>query len=209
MKAGLLVYRMYIALLRKTLSEHLQEFNYPDFRLVKEECCADEGNTYQVCSNEFFELASILKEENGLFEAYSLEEALILLQEPYELVLQIRDMFFTSFSFQFLSYVNFIFTKNFICYSDFYIIVRGWTFERNYPVKDRKCFYQDLEIVFTKILKSFSTYGLKNSLPNQDLANGQLRAGFDARKTSHMNINSRSDMKYIIFNTGMHGVLDW
>ena len=57
--------------------------------------------------------------------------------------------------------------------------------------------------------KSFSIYVLKNSLPNQDLANGQLRAGFDARKISHMNINSRSDMKYIIFNTGMHGVLDW
>ena len=46
MKAGLLVNRMYIALLRKTLSEHLHEFNYHYFRLVKEECCADEGNTY-------------------------------------------------------------------------------------------------------------------------------------------------------------------
>ena len=148
-------------------------------------------------------------EENSLFEAYSLEEALLLLQELYQHILKIWDIFFTSFSFQFLSYVNFIFTKIFICYSDFYFIVRGWTFERNYPVKDRKCFYQDLEIVFTKILKSFSTYGLKNSLPNQDLANGQLRAGFDAQKISHMNINFRSDMKYIIFNTGMHGVLDW
>ena len=76
-------------LLRKLLSEYLHEFNYDDFRLVKEECCADEGNTYWVCSNEFFEPASILTEENGLFEAYSQEEALILLQELYQLILQI------------------------------------------------------------------------------------------------------------------------
>ena len=155
MKAGLLVNRMYIALLRKTLSEHLHEFNYHYFRLVKEECCADEGNTYQVCSNEFFELASTLAEENGLFEEFSLEEALLLLQELYERILKIGNIFFTFFSFQFLSYVNFIFTKIFICYSDFYFIVRGWTIERNYPVKDRKCFYQDLENVFTKIFKKF------------------------------------------------------
>ena len=66
-------------LLRKLLSEYLHEFNYDDFRLVKEECCADEGNTYWVCSNEFFELASVLTEENNLFEAYSPEEALFLL----------------------------------------------------------------------------------------------------------------------------------
>ena len=89
MKAGLLVDWIYITLLRKILSEYLHEFNDDYFQLVKEECCADEGSTYQVCSNEFFELASILTEENGLFEAYSLEEALLLLQEPYELVLQI------------------------------------------------------------------------------------------------------------------------
>ena len=56
---------------------------------MKEECCADEGNTYWVCSNEFFELAFILKEENSLFEAYSPEEALLLLQELYQLILQI------------------------------------------------------------------------------------------------------------------------
>ena len=49
-------------------------------------------------------------EEKNLFEAYSLEEALILLQELYQLVLQFWDTFFTSFSFQFISYVNFIFT---------------------------------------------------------------------------------------------------
>ena len=89
MKAGLLVDRMYITLLRKILSEYLHEFNYDDFLLVKEECCADEGNTYWVCSNEFFELAFILKEENSLFEAYSPEEALLLLQELYQLILQI------------------------------------------------------------------------------------------------------------------------
>ena len=79
MKAGLLVDRIYITLLRKMLSEYLHEFNYDDFRLLKEECCADGGNTYWVCSNEFFELASILMEENSLFEAYSPEEALVLL----------------------------------------------------------------------------------------------------------------------------------
>ena len=97
-------------MLRKILSEYLHEFNYDDFHLVKEECCADEGNTYWVCSSAFFELASILMEENNLFEAYSSEEALLLLQELFQLVLQICDIFFTSFSFQFVSYVNFIFT---------------------------------------------------------------------------------------------------
>ena len=56
---------------------------------MKEQCCADEGNTYWVCSSEFFELASILTEENSLFEAYSPEEALFLLQELYQLILQI------------------------------------------------------------------------------------------------------------------------
>ena len=144
MKAGLLVDRIYITLLRKIFNEHLHEFNYDDFRLVKEQCCADEGNTYWVCSSEFFELASILTEENSLFEAYSPEEALFLLQELYQLILQIWDIFFTSFSFQFVSYVNFIFTEIFICYSNFYFIVRRWTVKRNYPVKGRN--------VFTKIL---------------------------------------------------------
>ena len=89
MKAGLLVDRIYITLLRKIFNEHLHEFNYDDFRLVKEQCCADEGNTYWVCSSEFFELASILTEENSLFEAYSPEETLFLLQELYQLILQI------------------------------------------------------------------------------------------------------------------------
>ena len=78
-----------ITLLRKIFSEYLHEFNYDDFLLVKEKCCADEGNTYWVCYNEFFELASILTEENGLFEAYSSKEALLLLQELYHLILQI------------------------------------------------------------------------------------------------------------------------
>ena len=196
-------------MLRKILSEYLHEFNYDDFHLVKEECCADEGNTYWVCSSAFFELASILMEENNLFEAYSSEEALLLLQELYQLVLQIWDIFFTSFSFQFVSYVNFIFTEIFICYSDFYVIDRSCTIERNYPAKGRKCFYQDLakpQIWFWSG-KLFSTYGLKKSLPNQDLANGQLRPGFDSRKISHMNIHSRSDLKYIIFNTSTQSVL--
>ena len=161
------------------------------------------------CSNEFFELASILTEENSLFEACSPEEALLLLQELYQLILQIWDIFFTSFSFQFVSYVNFIFTEIFISYSDFYFIVRGWSIERNYPVKSRKYFYQDLAKLKRWFWSGerFSIYGLKNSLPNQDLANGQLRAGFDSRKISHMNIHFQSDLKYIIFNTGTRSVL--
>ena len=177
---------------------------------MKEECCADEGNTYWVCSNEFFELAFILKEENSLFEAYSPEEALLLLQELRQLILQIWDIFFKSFSFQFVSHVNFIFTEIFICYSDFYVIVRGWTIERNYPVKGRKCFYEDLATlqIWFWSGKRFSTYGLKNSLPNQDLANGLLRAAFDSRKISHVNIHFRSNLKYIIFNTGTQSILD-
>ena len=161
------------------------------------------------CSNEFFELAFILTEENSLFEACSPEEALLLLQELYQLILQIWDIFFTSFSFQFVSYVNLIFTEMFISYIDFYFIVRGWSIERNYPDKGRKCFYQDLaklQIWFWSG-ERFSIYGLKNSLPNQDLANGQLRAGFDSRKISHMNIHFQSDLKYIIFNTGTRSVL--
>ena len=51
MKAGLLVDWIYITLLTKIFNEYLHEFNYDDFRLVKEECCADEVNTYLVCSN--------------------------------------------------------------------------------------------------------------------------------------------------------------
>ena len=199
MKAGLLVNRIYITLLRKILSEYLHEFNYDDFRLVKEECCADDRNTYWVCSNRFFELAFILTKENSLFEACSPEEGLLLLQELYQLILQIWDIFFTSFSFQSVSYVNFIFTEIFICYSDFYFIVRDWTIERNYSVKGRKCFYQDLATlqIWFWSGKRFSTYGSKNSLPNQDLANSQLRAGFDSRKISNINMHSRWDLKYI------------
>ena len=55
MKAGLLLNRIWAY--------------YDDFRLVKEECCADERNTYSVCSNEFLEIGFIWTEENGLFEA--------------------------------------------------------------------------------------------------------------------------------------------
>ena len=70
-------------------SEYLLKFNHDDLRLVKEECCSDERNTFWVCSNEFFELAAIVMEENGLFEANSPEEALLLFQELYQLILQI------------------------------------------------------------------------------------------------------------------------
>ena len=55
---------------------------------MKEESCADERNIYWVYSNEFFELASTLMEENGLFEAISPEETLLLFQELYRLILE-------------------------------------------------------------------------------------------------------------------------
>ena len=32
--------------IKENFSEYLHEFNYDNFRLVKEECCADERNTY-------------------------------------------------------------------------------------------------------------------------------------------------------------------
>ena len=99
MTAGLLVDRIYITLLSKIFNKYLHEFNYDDFRLVKEKCCTDEGNTYWICSKECFELASILTEENSLFEAYSLEEALLLSQELYQLILQIWDIFLRPFVF--------------------------------------------------------------------------------------------------------------
>ena len=59
-------------------SEYVFEFNHDGSRLLKEECCTDERNTFWICSNEFFELAAIVMEENGLFEASSSEEALLL-----------------------------------------------------------------------------------------------------------------------------------
>ena len=141
----------------------------------------------------FFNLLLFYFYSYSLFEAYSPEEALLLFQVLCQLILQIWDIFFTSFSFQFVSYVNFIFTEIFICYSDFYFIVRDWTIERNYSVKGRKCFYQDLATlqIWFWSGKRFSTYGSKNSLPNQDLANSQLRAGFDSRKISNINMHSR------------------
>ena len=74
---------------KENSSEYLYEFNYGDFRIVKKECCEDERNTYWVCSNEFFELASILTEENDLFEPNSPEESLLLLQELYQIILHI------------------------------------------------------------------------------------------------------------------------
>ena len=134
-------------LLRKLLSEYLHEFNYDDFRLVKEECCADEGNTYWVCSDKCFELGSILTGENGLFEAYSPEERYSCCKNIINLSYKSETYFFTSFFFQFVAYVNFIFTELFACYIDFYFIVRSFTIERNYPVKGRKCFYQDLALL--------------------------------------------------------------
>ena len=82
----------------------------------------------------------------------------------YQLISQVRDIFFTSFYFHFVSYVNFIFTEILICYSDFYFIVRSSTIEENYPVKGRKYFYQYLAMlqIWFWSEKRFSTYGLKN-----------------------------------------------
>ena len=72
------------------------------------------------------------------------------------------------------------------------------------------------ENVFTEILlcskygfdQEKASYGLKNFRPNEYFAYSQLRAGFDAQIISHMNIHSRSHLKFIIFNTGTQGVLD-
>ena len=41
--------------LKESLAE-INKFNYDDFRLVKKECCADERNTFSVCSNDFLNL---------------------------------------------------------------------------------------------------------------------------------------------------------
>ena len=87
MKVDLLVGRIYFT--GESSSEYLLEFNHDDLHLVKEECCTDERNTFWVCSNEFFELAAIAMEENGLFKVNSPEEALLLFQELYQLILQI------------------------------------------------------------------------------------------------------------------------
>ena len=73
----------------ESFSEYLLEFNHNDLRLVKEECCTGERNTFWVCSNEFFELAAIVMEENGLFEANTSGKSLLLFQELYQLIFQI------------------------------------------------------------------------------------------------------------------------
>ena len=59
------------------------------------------------------------------------------------------------------------------------------------------------------IKKAFKyIYGLKVSLPNQDLAYSKLRTRFVTQIISHMNIHSRSNLKFINFNTGKQSVLD-
>ena len=102
-------------------SEYLFEFNHDDWRLLKEKCCTDERNTFWVCSNEFFELAAIVMEENGLFEANSLEEALLLFQELYQLICKsetfsIRNIHLFPFS---------SFFHSLHCYIEHKFIVRG------------------------------------------------------------------------------------
>ena len=79
---------------KENSSEYLHEFSYDYFSLVKEECCADEKNTYWACYNDFFELASILTEESILYEANSPEEAFLLFQDLYQLILLIWDISF-------------------------------------------------------------------------------------------------------------------
>ena len=74
--------------IKESSIEYLHEFNYGDKRLVKEERCADERNTYWVCSIECFELVSILTQENSLFEENSPEKTLVLLQKLCQLTLQ-------------------------------------------------------------------------------------------------------------------------
>ena len=66
MKADLLIDGIYITLLNKILV-----------------------SIYMSLMNIFFELASILTQENGLYESNSPEEALLLLQKLYQLILQI------------------------------------------------------------------------------------------------------------------------
>ena len=63
-------------------------------------------------------------------------------------------------------------------------------------VQLRKTILSRTENVLTKIL------------PNQDLTHSQLRAGFGPQIISHMNIHSRLNLKFIIFNTGTQNVLD-
>ena len=75
--------------LHENTDEYLLHFDQDDLALVKNECCTVERNTFWVCSDEFFELAAILMEENGLFEANTPEEALLLFQELHNLSVQI------------------------------------------------------------------------------------------------------------------------
>ena len=112
MKAGLLVDRMYITLLRKILSEYLHEFNYDDFLLVKEECCAVREYFLGLLQLIFW---TCFYFNGGKPPTWSTspEEALHSLQELYQFILQIWDIFLTSFSFQFVSCVNFLFFRNF------------------------------------------------------------------------------------------------
>ena len=89
MEVDLLVDRTYFTLLGKVPVSISLSLTMTTWRLVKEECCADERNTFWVCSNELFKLVAVVMEENGLFEANFPEEALLLFQELYQLIFQI------------------------------------------------------------------------------------------------------------------------
>lgn len=52
------------------------EFNHDDLCLMKGKCYEDETNTCWVSFSVFFELATIVVKENGLYEAYTPEDAL-------------------------------------------------------------------------------------------------------------------------------------
>ena len=56
--------------------------------------------------------------------------------------------------------------------------------------------------------KRFSTYGLKVTLSNQDMAYAQLRYGFAIQVIFDINIHSMSNFKFIIFSTDTQRVLD-
>ena len=68
-------------------------------RLVKEECCTDERNTFCVCSNDYFELAAIVMEENGIFEANTWESIINLFFKSETFFIRNIHLFpFSSFS---------------------------------------------------------------------------------------------------------------
>ena len=111
---------------------------------MKNECCADEGNTYCVCSNEVFELASILTEENSLFQAYSPEKALLFLQELYNLSDKFETIFYILF-FSVCLICKFLYLQKLLFATVFFSLLLG-------TGQLRKTISSRAENVFTNIL---------------------------------------------------------